>query len=71
VEVRQSASKSKYLLLLTATPAQNDLDELYNLIRFCDPASCGAPPSSAASSWSAMIRADPATGPSFASCSWT
>jgi SNF2 family DNA or RNA helicase len=29
--------KSKYLLLLTATPAQNDLDDLYNLITLLSP----------------------------------
>jgi superfamily II DNA or RNA helicase len=35
--------KSKYLLLLTATPAQNDLDELYNLITLLRPGQLRTP----------------------------
>ncbi len=35
--------KSKYLLLLTATPAQNDLDELYNLITLLCPGQLKSP----------------------------
>ncbi len=35
--------KSKYLLLLTATPAQNDLDELYNLITLLRPGQLRSP----------------------------
>jgi len=35
--------KSKYLLLLTATPAQNDLDELYNLITLLRPGQLKTP----------------------------
>jgi SNF2 family DNA or RNA helicase len=33
----------KYLLLLTATPVQNDLDELYNLITLLRPGQLGTP----------------------------
>ena len=35
--------KSKYLLLLTATPAQNDLDELFNLITLLSPGQLKSP----------------------------
>jgi superfamily II DNA or RNA helicase len=35
--------KSRYLLLLTATPAQNDLDELYNLITLLSPGQLRSP----------------------------
>ncbi len=35
--------KSRYLLLLTATPAQNDLDELYNLITLLRPGQLRSP----------------------------
>ena len=35
--------KSKYLLLLTATPAQNDLDELFNLITLLSPGQLRSP----------------------------
>jgi len=35
--------KSKYLLLLTATPAQNDLDELYNLVTLLRPGQLRSP----------------------------
>ncbi|MEK7330578.1 MAG: SNF2-related protein [Candidatus Eisenbacteria bacterium] len=37
--------KSKYLLLLTATPAQNDLDELFNLITLLSPGQLKTPAS--------------------------
>src|SRR5207247_10869454 len=35
--------KSRYLLLLTATPAQNDLEELYNLITLLRPGHLRSP----------------------------
>ena len=38
-----NALDKKYLLLLTATPVQNDLEELYNLVTLLKPGQLGAP----------------------------
>lgn len=48
--------KSRFLLLLTATPVENDLEELYNLITCSSPANWPPPPPSNETSSLGAIR---------------
>jgi SNF2 family DNA or RNA helicase len=61
--------RKRYVLMLTATPVQNDLMELYSLITILTPGQLGTVRASAATLWSRATRASPRILPRCAACS--